>query len=242
MRAILQFMYEGEVRIPQKDMDEFMTICDDLKVRDLSKTYSLVLEASKNVEEIDGLNSSVDTSEKLELNCENFSDIENSNGGPDSYNEEDLIELGQDEDSSIDMEAICPVKESVLKTMKQSHTFTRYACAKCDYMATKTSHLKRHIQVKHEDIYIACNICEYKAKCRAYLMRHMLTHDIHAVKKFSCPSQMCDYQTSEKGSLNAHIGSKHDGVKFSCNDCEYETAWRSTLRKHKKMKHSTLLE
>ena len=133
------------------------------------------------------------------------------------------------------MESTCPVKASIPRNMKPIPTFTRYVCAKCDYMATKTSHLKRHIQVKQEDIKINCNLCDYKAKCKAYLKRHMLTHDIHAIKKCSCDDEMFNYQTSEKGSLNAHIGSIHDGVKFSCNDCEYETSWRSNKKTQQKL-------
>ena len=35
MQAIIQYMYCGEVRVPQQDINEFISICNDLKVKDL---------------------------------------------------------------------------------------------------------------------------------------------------------------------------------------------------------------
>ena len=38
-----------------------------------------------------------------------------------------------------------------------------YPCGKCDYVANKSSHLKRHIKSKHEGVRYPCSHCEYAA-------------------------------------------------------------------------------
>ena len=39
LQLILQFMYRGEVSISHQDIGEFISICTDLKVKDLSRTF-----------------------------------------------------------------------------------------------------------------------------------------------------------------------------------------------------------
>ena len=41
---------------------------------------------------------------------------------------------------------------------------------------------------------------------------------IHDGVKYSC--EYCDYKATEKGSLQKHLKSFHKGVKYSCEYCD----------------------
>ncbi len=45
-------------------------------------------------------------------------------------------------------------------------------------------------------------------------------------------------QTSEKPHLKAHIKGKHEGLRFSCQMCDFETLHDANLRRHIKIKHN----
>ena len=39
----------------------------------------------------------------------------------------------------------------------------KFPCGKCDYVATKSSHLKMHFLNKHEGVRYPCDQCDYAA-------------------------------------------------------------------------------
>ena len=41
----------------------------------------------------------------------------------------------------------------------------------------------------------------------------------------------------EKGSLKRHKESVHKGVKYNCNECEYQASQNSDLKAHKESVH-----
>ena len=55
------------------------------------------------------------------------------------------------------------------------------------------------------------------------------------VKKISCPH--CEYKSTEKGSLQRHIKSVHEGKKFPCPQCEYKATVKGDLQRHIKSVH-----
>ena len=42
----------------------------------------------------------------------------------------------------------------------------------------------------------------------------------------------------EKGNLKTHQQSKHEGVKYSCIQCEYQATAQGSLRRHQQYKHN----
>ena len=44
-----------------------------------------------------------------------------------------------------------------------------------------------------------------------------------------CTCDQCDYKATRKGSLVIHIKSKHNGVKFPSNQCDNKATVRSPL-------------
>ena len=50
----------------------------------------------------------------------------------------------------------------------------------------------------------------------------------------------CDYSASHSSTLKIHKKSQHEGVKYRCNQCDYIASQSSNLKVHKKSKHEGL--
>ena len=48
-----------------------------------------------------------------------------------------------------------------------------------------------------------------------------------------------EYQASynSRQDLRRHIQSKHEGLRYACNQCEYQASYNSDLRKHIQSQH-----
>ena len=55
---------------------------------------------------------------------------------------------------------------------------------------------------------------------------------IHDGVKHSC--EYCDYKATTKGNLQAHVQSVHEEIKYSCESCDYKETTKSNLKKHVK--------
>ena len=52
-----------------------------------------------------------------------------------------------------------------------------YSCSQCEYIASKASHLKKHVESKHEGVRYHCLLCEYVATLESVLKRHVKIKD-----------------------------------------------------------------
>ena len=51
------------------------------------------------------------------------------------------------------------------------------------------------------------------------------------------PCNQCDYQATQPGNLQIHIQAKHEGIKYPCNQCDYQTTTQGNLQTHFQAKH-----
>ena len=58
---------------------------------------------------------------------------------------------------------------------------------------------------------------------------------IHDGLKYSC--EFCDFKATQKRSLPQHVKSIHDGVKHSCEFCDYNATTKKNLQLHAKSIH-----
>ena len=56
------------------------------------------------------------------------------------------------------------------------------------------------------------------------------------------PCDECEYSANRLANLKMHKQSKHDGVRYPCDQCEYSASYKSELNKHKRMKHTNTQE
>ncbi len=46
------------------------------------------------------------------------------------------------------------------------------------------------------------------------------------------PCNHCDYEATTQGDLKRHILAKHEGIKYPCNHCDYEATTQGDLKRH----------
>ena len=52
------------------------------------------------------------------------------------------------------------------------------------------------------------------------------------------PCNKCDYQATQQISLQRHIESIHEGIKYPCNQCDYQATEKGSLQRHVATMHS----
>ena len=131
-------------------------------------------------------------------------------------------------------------------------------CDECGKEWKTKGHLKRHMQMVHQDVHFKCDGCDYKATDKRYVERHILfvhenkitryicticSHGMNtltALKSHNARKHMelhhactsCKYKTADKSDLKKHISAVHDGVKYPCNLCQHKFSAKNSLRKH----------
>jgi len=80
------------------------------------------------------------------------------------------------------------------------------------------------------------NICTICGKFYSYPY-NLKTHieSKHKGIRYTC--EKCDYKATTAGNLKKHVMSKHDGIKFQCMHCDYKAAQKQTLKVHITNKH-----
>ena len=102
-------------------------------------------------------------------------------------------------------------------------------------MTARKYTLKLHIEQRHEQSLYPCKHCDYAATHPRGLKDHMKRHD----KNRSLVLVTCD-QCEFKGTqpaLSLHKRTKHLGIRYSCDQCDYSSNYKGSLKKHKEYKH-----
>ena len=134
----------------------------------------------------------------------------------------------------------------------------RFKCSQCPFQSNRS--IKFHIESKHEGIIHRCHLCNYTASAKTSLYRHvrskheeqhkcnicgllkrgiseLKTHIklVHDGVKLSCDE--CNYKTAYKWTLKTHKSSVHEGINFNCDKCDFKSAFKNNLRTHKRSVH-----
>ena len=57
----------------------------------------------------------------------------------------------------------------------------------------------------------------------------------HEGVRYDC--DQCDYQATQQGNLTVHIQTKHEGVRYACDQCDQQFTRKSSLTSHNQSKH-----
>ena len=91
-------------------------------------------------------------------------------------------------------------------------------CEVCRKDFSRKSALVKHQKRKHSIApSFSCNRCEYRSKDRNIIKNHK--ESAHAVK-YSC--NQCNHQAGKPSKLEQHIKTKHLGVRYPCDHCDYK--------------------
>ena len=115
------------------------------------------------------------------------------------------------------------------------HEKIKYACKFCDYMASQKSALKGHQKSIHLGVKVCCDECGHKSSSNRMLSKHKQAMHGGPGDTFHC--DQCDYVTHLKSSIRIHKLKKHEGLRHKCDACEYEAPYLGDLTRHKKGRH-----
>ena len=60
-----------------------------------------------------------------------------------------------------------------LRHRRKKKLTKQYPCDQCDYVATRSDHIKRHKENKHEGVQYPCDQCDYTATQSGNLKKHI---------------------------------------------------------------------
>ena len=64
-------------------------------------------------------------------------------------------------------------------------------------------------------------------------------YKVDSIHGYSC--DQCDYKTKWKSSLKRHEDSVHGGVRYPCDQCDHKATWKSNLKTHIDCVHGDVL-
>ena len=111
----------------------------------------------------------------------------------------------------------------------------QFECNFCDYKATQSGNLTKHINIDHARMLEQCTQCPYEAS-KQQLKKH--TEKVHNI---NFPCTLCDFSATTAGNLKKHIEEKHNGTKFPCDKCLYKASTPGHVKFHSNL-HCTFCE
>ena len=108
--------------------------------------------------------------------------------------------------------------------------------------AAASADSKLHVNLEmikmEEDRTFQCKTCDYTTTSKENMRNHSKIHSSSS-PFYKCPSGGCVFKTKVKSHMRIHDEAKHKGLRFDCNSCDYQTAYRKDLRKHMERKHDS---
>lgn len=200
---MLSFMYQGEVNIPQDDLQEFLEVGQDLKLAGMSQeedAAGLVSRGSSGGERI-----------KIEpTQAGGLMDEEEEESEPDDNPANDEYMILRDGGEAEKDETLDHYKPQSYYNDKEGVNF--FYCDKCDYESFKVSDLKRHVAAKHKKERFPCDQCDYKTSTKYFLKRHVKGQHTEGQPKAKMPiysCDHCDYTSSRNYNIQKHIKCMH---------------------------------
>ena len=89
-----------------------------------------------------------------------------------------------------------------------------------------------------EDGEFQCKSCDYTTTRKGNMRNHNKVHSSNS-PLYKCPSGWCMFKTKRKSHMQTHDEAKHKGLRFDCNLCDYQTAYRKDLGRHIEGKHKS---
>merc|ERR1719319_2178683 len=233
IKALLDFIYKGEVDIAKEDLKDFMEIAEELKVKGLAKDDNQSTKDTDKQSKCFG-NEDNHTTAKVKntvptplviIKEENVVEtqktycepLQESNNEPHIKMEEDDYYYGEEE--SCDGEAF--YDQSLIS---ENNSFI---CDKCNNQFPSQLGLNRHMVSVHGGLSFSCKHCDYKATAKGSLKLHVKSR--HEGVRYYC--KQCDYKASNKGNLQTHVQSVHEKITVTCDKCDKKFSSNTNLWK-----------
>ena len=127
----------------------------------------------------------------------------------------------------------------VSKEKKRKQDKKKFTCDICEYSTKYFILYKTHMKVKHKKA-----ILSYTSKYIATTgdnLKHHIESKQHIVKSkhegVRYPCNKCEYAATTASNIKRHIEIKHEGVRYPCVKCEYAATTACNLKQHIQNKH-----
>ena len=168
--SVVDFLYQGEVNILQDDLNDFLSLAEELQLKGLVGAEYKIEEKFQNhtIKQIHKLKTYV-TPKVLKFAKEENNVVFES--PPSTFNTTNLettqiAQISGNED----------LKQKMDELIEQNGD--NWSCKVCGKVANKAvgqwkRNLQRHTQIHMEGLLYTCNLCAKEFKCKIYLDNHM---------------------------------------------------------------------
>ena len=112
-----------------------------------------------------------------------------------------------------------------------------YPCSNCNSEYKSAIQLTIHNYNAHSRGEIVCELCDFKFKTKEQMHNHKTRCKEGLMRDFKCDE--CEFTCLAVGKesffmkIRWHISSRHEGLIFTCDDCEFRTQYKTNLDQHK---------
>jgi len=258
LQSIINFMYVGQTEVEQVDLEEFLMSARKLQINGLMEdnTTNFPKPAANSID-IDSLEAADDETKRTEpiLAAQEHQikiDPESLPISLDNYNDEPVINI---EDPGLMMNQGQAFDDSIISgPLQDQEKLKKFQCSYCDKTFSQSGSLNRHVktlhlktkddqilQIEHESLnFEDSNFSEVteNSLLNDLYVEGITTGEIEPVKNFKC--YHCDKSFSQSGTLNRHIKSVHEGIRYQCDYCEYAGTTTTCLKRHLANRHPVL--
>jgi len=219
LKSIIRFIYTGKTGVEKEDLEEFLVIANDLKVKGLVTENDKKLSSRNN--DVDIVKSKIVEEEVISIVEEMTSNSKTAEmiSGPKIIDEEYQLQ-----------------KENVAKELES--IYSQLKVDKVDEMDEKDrneSDKTNPVEDSYADELDEIEINKMPHEDGENKSNVNTTSDstyLASEEKYLC--NKCDYTAKFKNTLNLHIDATHKGIRYPCGQCDYKATQKSSLNRHAK--------
>ena len=153
IRKLIDFIYLGQAEVFQDDLDSFMDLANQLKIKGLTQ------EGENGLKKVSPFSPTrEDFLESTALNIDPFnSSLDNSSS--EMIKEE--FDIPESQDNSVD------------ENFQEKNSSGKFSCDQCAFTAFYKSNVNRHKRAQHDGIKYPCNQCEFRTSWSFDLKKHI---------------------------------------------------------------------
>ena len=198
MRALIDFMYLGQTKVCQDDVQAFLALGEELGVKGLARDKQIGTTGKENLsigslveheeDEREEKKTNESISPYLEIKTEDQLNIDVAESSVNCTNimpGEDANQLDMDTTAASDMEELCAdmsfdanlnaqIENNITKTTN-TEGLTGYQCTTCNKFSKNKQNLKKHVEIHMEGLSFPCKLCDRTYKTRNTFHSHMYT-------------------------------------------------------------------
>ena len=193
--SIVDFIYNGQTNVFQDNLDNFLVLAEELKLKGLSGVQKV--NKGDNLKVIDGR--------------------EGETGSPGKYEtdeltiEEDSINIDDvpGDENTVSVDPILPKNNHI----QSQHSEKVFVCSFCNKSFSDRGNMLRHIKNKHEKRKLECSFCKKMFTDLSNMNRHISNTHTSEGKEYNC--MFCDHVFNQYSNMKKHLQAKHlDKIRY----------------------------